>query len=130
MLIAVFTCCSVCMFAQEKSNANNLTTIEGKTQRMVDYLHKQLELNGEQLNEMYNIQLQAQQQFQEIQSIKETDTALYTKKEQGLLTDTDARIERLLDENQIAIYKELVSKKRGQERVNKRLEKAGKKTAN
>jgi len=124
LLCALFLTTSLFAFAQDKSTSNDLTTLEGKADRMTNYLHKHLELNGEQMDEMYNIQLQAQQQYQEIQPVKKTDAELYAKKEQSLLIDTDARIERLLDENQIAVYKEMVRQKRGEERVQERLEKA------
>lgn len=127
LLCLVILGSSLGMFAQEKSTSNDLTTIEGKAERMANYLHKELELNGEQLSEMYNIQLQAQEQYQEIQPLKQTDKELYASKQESLLIDTDARIEGLLDENQMAIYKELIRQKRGQERVDKRLQKAGKK---
>ncbi len=130
LLCTVLLSCSLCIFAQGKTSTTDLSTIEGKAERMVNYLHKHLELNEKQLMEMYKIQLQAQQQYQEIQIIKQTDQELYAKKQQSLLIDTDTRIEQVLDENQIAVYKEFVRQKRGEERVNERLKKSGKKSEN
>jgi len=128
LLCTFLLCCSACLFAQDKASANDLSTLEGKAKRMTNYLHKQLELNKEQVDKMYQIQLQAQRQYLEIQPIKKTDKEHYALKEQSLLIDTDSRIEMILNENQTIVYKEMVRKKAAEERVRERREKYPQKT--
>lgn len=95
-----------CLFSLSLSSIAQTNTPTGEVQAATQELKTQYQLDDQQTVKVQEIQARKFRNLAEIEPLKSSDNELYLKKRQGVLKGANASLKRLLNEQQLVIFKE------------------------
>ena len=125
-LLALVLCAS--MMAQSNTYTVSEDALAMKATRMTNYLKGLLELDQTQYQEVYDIQMDVQRKFVVLAPYKNSDPELFHDKQLALAKDTDARLLKVLNEPQQALYKQKIAERDVEQARRDRLRQSSNKT--